>query len=174
MSFAKNLAKGFIRAAVNQVGRDGGRVISNSIYNGRNYVPISNVTPPAQPQSNSQIEVGDGAVITNKPLSSGKIVLFLLISLLIFPIGTIGVIIYGLQKYFDKSANMEWSEVVPQYAQDRRYKTKSRFIGNAIVKHKTKVSATPDVIAINKKNGLTALAIGLGCGLLIGISLLLS
>ena len=38
MSFVKNLAKGFVRSAVNQVGRDGGRVISNSIYGGRNYV----------------------------------------------------------------------------------------------------------------------------------------
>ena len=31
-NFTEDLAKGFIRSAVNQVGRDGGKVISNSIY----------------------------------------------------------------------------------------------------------------------------------------------
>lgn len=43
MSFASNLAKGFIRSAVNQVGRDGGKVVSNALYKGRNYTPIANV-----------------------------------------------------------------------------------------------------------------------------------
>ena len=32
MSFLNNLFKGFIRSSVNQVGRDGGRVISNQLY----------------------------------------------------------------------------------------------------------------------------------------------
>lgn len=170
MSFAKNLAKGFVRAAVNQVGRDGGRVISNSIYNDRNYVPVSNVAQSTPPHHTPQM--GDGAVITNKPLSTRRIILFLFLSLFIFPIGSIGVAIYGLLRYQDTNANMEWSEIVPQYTQDRRYKTNRRYVGNAIVKHRVKVSATPEVIAINKKNGLIALAIGLGCALLIGISLL--
>lgn len=42
-NFAKELAKGFVRSAVNQVGRDGGRVISNNLYNGQNYVTLNNV-----------------------------------------------------------------------------------------------------------------------------------
>lgn len=170
MSFVKNLAKGFVRSAVNQVGRDGGRVISNSIYGGRNYVPVSNVAQQGAPQYAPQM--AEGAVIKNKPLSTGKIVLFVFLSFCLFPVGSIGVAIYGLVSYFDKNAKLEWDEVVPQYAQDRRYRTNRRYIGDAVVKHKTKVPASPEVIAINKKNGVTALAIGLGCALLIGISLL--
>lgn len=170
MSFAKNLAKGFVRAAVNQVGRDGGRVISNSIYGGRNYVPVSNVNHQCAPQYATQM--AEGAIIKNKPLSTGKIVLFVFLSFCLFPVGSIGVAIYGLINYFDKNAKLEWDEVVPQYAQDRRYKTNRRYIGDAVVKHTTKVPASPEVVAINKKNGIKALSIGLGCALLIGISLL--
>lgn len=40
--FLNNLAKGFVRSAVNQVGRDGGRVISNKIYGDRHSIPIRN------------------------------------------------------------------------------------------------------------------------------------
>jgi hypothetical protein len=42
MSFLGNLAKGFVRSAVNQVGRDGGKVISNKIYKGTHGTPVYN------------------------------------------------------------------------------------------------------------------------------------
>lgn len=41
MGFLTNLGKGFIRSAVNQVGRDGGRVLSNRIYGNKHSVPVS-------------------------------------------------------------------------------------------------------------------------------------
>jgi hypothetical protein len=41
MSFIQNLLKGFIKSTVNQVGRDGGKVISNKIYKDRHSTPIS-------------------------------------------------------------------------------------------------------------------------------------
>lgn len=44
MSFLKNLTKGFIRSAVNQVGRDGGRVISNKVYKGKHATPIKSTS----------------------------------------------------------------------------------------------------------------------------------
>ncbi len=40
MSFMSSLVKGFVRSAVNQVGRDGGKVISNKIYKGTHSTPI--------------------------------------------------------------------------------------------------------------------------------------
>lgn len=39
-NFTEDLAKGFIQSAVNQVGRDGGKVISNSIYGNAHSTPI--------------------------------------------------------------------------------------------------------------------------------------
>ena len=40
MGFLDGLLKGFVRSAVNQVGRDGGKVISNTIYKGAHSTPI--------------------------------------------------------------------------------------------------------------------------------------
>ena len=40
MGFLDGLFKGFVRSAVNQVGRDGGKVISNKIYKGGHSTPI--------------------------------------------------------------------------------------------------------------------------------------
>lgn len=44
MSFLSQLAKGFVRSTVNQVGRDTGRVISNQIYGNAHSTPIKGVT----------------------------------------------------------------------------------------------------------------------------------
>jgi hypothetical protein len=38
--FVKQLAKGFVRSAVNQVGRDGGKVISNKVYGDKHSRPV--------------------------------------------------------------------------------------------------------------------------------------
>lgn len=43
MGFLSDLGKGFIRSAVNQVGRDGGKVISNHLYGDSHSTPIRNV-----------------------------------------------------------------------------------------------------------------------------------
>ena len=40
MSFLNSLFKGFIRSAVNQVGRDGGKVISNQLYGNAHATPV--------------------------------------------------------------------------------------------------------------------------------------
>lgn len=43
MSFLGNLAKGFVRSTVNQVGRDTGRVISNKIYGDKHSTPVRGI-----------------------------------------------------------------------------------------------------------------------------------
>lgn len=43
MSFLGNLAKGFVRSTVNQVGRDTGRVISNKIYGEKHSTPVRGI-----------------------------------------------------------------------------------------------------------------------------------
>ena len=44
MGFIENLAKGFVRSAVNQVGRDTGRVVSNKIYGTAHSTPIRGIS----------------------------------------------------------------------------------------------------------------------------------
>ena len=43
MSFIGNLAKGFVRSTVNQVGRDTGKIISNKIYGDAHSTPIRGI-----------------------------------------------------------------------------------------------------------------------------------
>ena len=43
-SFINELAKGFVRSAVNQVGRDAGRVVSNNIYGDAHSIPHRTVS----------------------------------------------------------------------------------------------------------------------------------
>ena len=44
MSFILQLLKGFIRSGVNQVGRDGGKVISNKVYGDKHNTPLKILT----------------------------------------------------------------------------------------------------------------------------------
>lgn len=68
-SYLGKLANGFVRSAVNQVGRDGGRVISNQIYGDAHSTPIRGTgtqqTPP--PLQSAQIgnigNVGNAEVV---------------------------------------------------------------------------------------------------------------
>lgn len=130
-SFTKNLAKGFIRSAVNQVGRDGGRVISNKLYNNKNYVLIQ--TPNCDPQMDHHIDSFKedsmpNAVVKTK-LGAGAIILIIL-GLFALPIGPIAVLIYGIARYLKNTTKIVWTEKQPQYVQDRRYKSERRYIGD--------------------------------------------
>lgn len=130
-NFAKNLAKGFVRSAVNQVGRDGGRVISNQLYNNQNYVPIQNVNNIPQmehPIDSVRDDTMPKTVVKNK-LGAGTIILIIL-GLFAVPIGPIAVLIYGIARYLKNTTKIEWTEKQPQYVQDRRYKNGRRYIGD--------------------------------------------
>ncbi|MFA7616753.1 MAG: hypothetical protein WCY16_09265 [Weeksellaceae bacterium] len=43
MGFFSNLPKDFIKSAVRQVGRDGGRVISNKVYGSAHAIPVKHI-----------------------------------------------------------------------------------------------------------------------------------
>lgn len=162
-NFGIQLAKGFIRSAINQVGRDGGRVVSNQIYNGQNYVPVAPVSPNASFQSaNLPLE----AEATTKNFSGGKIAMLALASFMFSIIGSVSVFFYGLSTYLKKTEKIKWYEDVPQYAPDNRCKTGERFLGYITVKREKSIPASPESIQINKKNGKIAMIIG-GMGLVL-------
>lgn len=99
-SFATQLAKGFVRSAVNQVGRDGGRVLSNQIYGNRNYINVRGVD--ASPSANAYggaldyTHIGENATL-NPPISFGasKWFWFSVLSLFTYGLSNIGYAIYG-------------------------------------------------------------------------------
>ncbi len=175
-NFAKQLAKGFIRSAVNQVGRDGGRVLSNNIYKGENYIPVSNVTsqgsPVLTPIGNPYQDIPEDAISTTKPFTVGKMLFLGFLSFIFIPIGPIGVFIYGLLLMVDRSDKVIWYTTAPSYVRDRRFRTGVRYVGDATSQHSAKVMASPEIVNIKKRNGKIAMILGaLGIILLISIML---
>ncbi|MDE6037833.1 MAG: hypothetical protein K2G05_06185, partial [Duncaniella sp.] len=153
-SFISNLAKGFVRSAVNQVGRDGGRVISNNIYNGQNYVPVDNPQQPSQPTRNeAYAQIPKDAIYESPSFSSGKYIFLVLLSLLCFPLGTIGVFVYGLVRYNKTDTKVSWEEMHHQYTVDRRYKSGQRYVGIQTITHSSTVPADEFALSEYKKSG---------------------
>lgn len=99
-SFTTQLAKGFVRSAVNQVGRDGGRVLSSQIYGNRNYINVRGVdanaytNPYGRPLDYTRI--GEGIAL-RLPISFGgtKWFWFSVLSLFTYGLSNIGYAIYG-------------------------------------------------------------------------------
>ena len=162
-NFTKQLAKGFISSAVNQVGRDGGRVISNNIYNGGNYVPVAEVsdndasTPPIAP---TQSGIPQDAISSTKHFTAGKMVWLSILSLFLMPLGSLFVLLYGVFMIMDRSDKVTWYTSEPNYVRDRRYKTGVRYVGNISKQHTAKVPASTDVMNIKKRNATIAIIIG--------------
>lgn len=168
-NFAKNLAKGFVRSAVNQVGRDGGRVISNKLYNNQNYMPIQNVNGTPQmgnPIDSFRDDTMPNAVVKNK-LGTGTIIL-IIIGLLAIPIGPIAVMIYGIARYLKNTTKIEWTERQSQYVQDRRYKEGRRYIGDVSVT-KTNVIPADDFSKSEYRRQGIIIMVASGAFLLLGI-----
>lgn len=173
--FITNLAKGFVRSVVNQVGRDGGRVISNNIYNGQNYVPVN---PPQQPSprmsSSAYAQIPANAETANPTISSGKYILLVFLSLLFFPIGTIGVFVYGLVRYNKTDTKVKWEEMHHQYTVDRRYKSGQRYVGIQTTTHSTSIPADEYALSEYKKSGKILMMLSGVIGVLITLSLLIA
>lgn len=124
-SFLTQLGKGFIRSAVNQVGRDGGKVISNNIYGNQHSTPIRIV-------SNSGIEnteMPDG-VYTKQENTVFKVIGAIILSFVIPFVGGAILIYKGIVNYKKETAKLYKKELQATYVQDRRYKSGQRFEGN--------------------------------------------
>lgn len=151
MSFLNNLAKGFVRSAVNQVGRDGGKVISNNIYSRAHSSPIS-------------VQIGnyqstDGLVEKREYIVSRWF--YAIIFSFIIPI--LGGLIVVFMGYININKNymmMSKIENVPIYKSDKRFTTGRKYMGYQEVKKDIKVDITGDRIINNKIKAIGYFAIG--------------
>ena len=78
-SFINELAKGFVRSAVNQVGRDAGRVVSNNIYGDAHSIPHRNVSAGGAGRVSSVGKVEDEETVIIEP-SEGKAIAWCLVA----------------------------------------------------------------------------------------------
>ena len=134
MSFISNLTKGFIKSAVNQVGRDGGKVISNNLYNNQNTTQVNITSTESSDSSNN----------TNTQLFEEKeyiwVKFFWATLICMIPyIGILFIIYRAIINLTTKEITLYKYEDKAIYKSDRRYSTGVRFEGFQRVKVSVKV-----------------------------------
>lgn len=125
-SYFGKLAKGFIRSAVNQVGRDGGRVISNQIYGDAHSTPIRKT---GESSSTSSVKETQESITINAgkteydAVISKELPLWIVAIVCTCGLASIVAFFKGLHYYRKKSVTYKRYEVeqVPIY--DKRYKS---------------------------------------------------
>lgn len=174
MSFIENLAKGFVRSAVNQVGRDGGKVISNKLYKDSHSTPVRVVgsssgeinSEPADYSSsfNSRVDLTEAGYKAELLQSNLVLSFFMVIGGAILPIvGPLYWFYLAFRNLFKKHTRFYHFVEKPVYVQDRRYKTGQRLDGYSTVKEFSDVVAEPvtseRIVFILK--GITALSVAI-------------
>lgn len=160
MGFGKNLAKGFVRSAVNQVGRDGGKVISNQLYGNAHSVPHRSVNGNEQPEfigmeaKEIRTERCDGD-------SNTKIVVFILLAFMFNFIGGLILFFIGLKRWFARETVDGWRFYsAPVFVLDRRYKDGMRYDGEQVQRKRVTLVADELELANNKNIAKTYMIAG--------------
>jgi len=154
MSFIQNLAKGFVRSAVNQVGRDGGKVISNKVYKDSHSTPIrvvgsSNTEINSEPADysssvNSREDFKEAGYKAELLESNVVLYFFMFIGGGILPIvGPFYWFYLAFRNLFKKHTRFYHFIEKPVYVQDKRYKTGQRLDGYSNVKEFSDAVAEP-------------------------------
>ena len=143
-NFLSDLGKGFVRSAVNQVGRDGGRVISNAVYGDAHAIPIRGIY---QSKNNQYFDDTTNEVVSPEELrrraeeegfnisickykTSTKVVWYIIslfFSFILLP--SIILFVFGIKKVCQKYVFMRKKITIAQYVSDKRYKTGNRLSG---------------------------------------------
>lgn len=150
-SFINGLAKGFIRSAVNQVGRDAGRVVSNNIYGDAHSIPHRNVSAGGAGRITGVGKVEDEGVQPIVP-SVGAAWFWGFVGFVFSIIGGVVLLIVGYRKLKNKHTAYGWqytSQAV--YVADNRYKRGERYNGRQLSRRKVEIEADDYTIAINEK-----------------------
>lgn len=157
MSFLQRLIKGFIRSAVNQVGRDGGKVISNQIYGDAHSTPYRRVDASA-PMTDHDADIEEEAIREIPKSGFWKKCLYAFLLYVatafsaalfaVFPllcvIPPLLVALVGYRRlHKDKyTVRLIRYTSIPTYTTDRRYKNGRRYAGDIIQKQITLADAT--------------------------------
>jgi hypothetical protein len=126
-SFGIQLAEGFVRSTVNQVGRQTGNVIANNIYGDAHSTPFKIIT-----EANKNVYLTEPIEEpTEYQFDKPIYVLWFLLYFIFWPIP----FIYGIYLYFSKKVNCYNFSTHEAYVEDRRYKTGVRSVGIRTIKN---------------------------------------
>lgn len=148
-SFVNGLAKGFIRSAVNQVGRDAGKVVSNDLYGDRHSTPYRNVSGNKRVVDVGEIKEEGMQVI--EP-SVTVAVIWSFVGLFFNFLGAIMLLAVGFYKMRNKHISHAWVyESQAVYVSDRRRKIGMRYDSDNLTRRKVSVMATEEDMERNEK-----------------------
>jgi hypothetical protein len=156
MSFLGSLAKGFIRSAVNQVGRDGGKVISNNVYGNAHSTPVNSFNNLPKDDL-----IDDTTLIKEKEYPLLKIIYAVIISFALPIVGSLIVIYRAILNLNAKEMTLFRLEKQGVYSQDKRYTSGKRYEGNRIVKIPVKVSISLQESKLKTIKGILYLVIAI-------------
>lgn len=150
-SFINGLAKGFVRSAVNQVGRDAGRVVSNQLYGDAHSTPHRNVSAGGAGRITGVGKVEDEGIQPIVP-SVGAAWFWGFFGLVFSIIGGIILLIVGYRKLKRKYTAYGWQyESRAVYVADGRYKRGERYDGHQLSRRRVEIEADDYIIARNEK-----------------------
>lgn len=148
MGFFENLGKGLIRSAVNQVGRDGGRVVSNQLYGDAHSTPHRIVNNNAKPVIDDDDYVAQYA----KEQTVTGVILRVIFAFFFNLLGAAVLLVYGLKKKSKSAFSTVYRyEQMPIYVKDGRYKGGVRYTGDMTVKKKYYSEADENTAERNKR-----------------------
>ena len=117
MKYLVQLLKGFVRSSVNQVGRDGGKIISNKVYGDAHSTPIR--------QTEESVRIVDAEHLNSgykvKELSIGNSIAGMYLMSLIPLYGYFYLFIRGLEYLFKKKTIMHKFLLVDRWREDKRF-----------------------------------------------------
>lgn len=192
MGFLNDLGKGFIRSAVNQVGRDTGKVISNTIYGDAHATPIRNVgisssgtyfdTTTSQqlaPEQLLQYAASDGWTPEHSaytwPQRCSLMFFAILIGILpmifpmclVIPLVPIYIIYRGVKQMRKTQTIYTKTVFVPAFKADKRYKGGIRPDGTIETKASILLNSTEEDKAIHTRIGWSYIACAVGLWLVV-------
>ena len=174
MGFLNKLAKGFVRSGVNQVGRDGGRVVSNKVYGDKHSIPIRHVKGDSQggnvapdELSFGQDDIKSSGYKAELFEDSWKMMFVTMLGATFFPVlGPLYYLIQAFRNLFKTKTKYITYEKREVHVKDGRTKTGYRVDGYKEVKvyYEGKIEATQSERIIYILKGIINLAIAIGAG----------
>lgn len=172
MNFLTNLAKGFVRSAVNQVGKDTGKIVSNKIYKDAHSTPIRGVTSKNDIlyEENESTSISEKEFVSNQQIEGLKIQYFTTHPLLKTFYYVMGVFVTTMTIVFFNvyyalipptilafigickavvsrhQMTVYYTSVIPKYDQDKRYSTGSKISGHTLGRIETTTVPTKSFI----------------------------
>ena len=178
MGFLQELGKGFIRSAVNQVGRDTGKIISNKIYGDAHATPIRNVGKSTSgtyfdtetnqqltPEQILQYATTDGWMPKHSSLTWTNRICLMFVAIIVgtilfpyslaIPIVPIYVMYCGIKHIIKKQTTYIKNVEVPTYKSDGRYKGGVKFDGMITQKVSMPLNSTEEDKRIHTRLGVS-------------------